>query len=102
MEREVSWVARRDELVAKLAQRAASCPGLYPFQEAADFLRVAQDQAGDKVESVCRFLEAMWQRPEEAVQLNAQSLIRRGGGFKKAESENRNSEKISGKTASGA
>ena len=102
MGREVSWVARRDELVAKLAQRAASCPGLYPFREAADFLRVAQDQAGAEAESVCRLLEAMWQRPEEAVQLNAQSLIRRGGGFKKAESEKRNSEKMSGRTASGA
>ena len=95
MEREVSWVARRDELAAKLAQRSASCPGLYPFREAADFLRVAQDQAGDEAESVCQLLEAMWQRPEEAVQLNAQSLIRRGGGFKKAESEKQNSEKIS-------
>ena len=94
MEREVSWIARRDELVAKLAHRAASCPGLYPFREAADFLRVAQDQAGDEAESVCQLLEAMWQRPEEAVQLNAQSLIRRGGGFKKAESEKRNSETI--------
>ena len=94
MERKISWIARRDELVAKLVQRAASCPGLYPFREAADFLRVAQDQAGDEVESVCRLLEAMWQRPEEAVQLNAQSLIRRGGGFKKAEGENRNSEKV--------
>jgi len=85
MEREVSWVVRRDELVAKLAQRAASCPGLYPFQEAADFLRVAQDQAGAEAESVCRLLEAMWQRPEEAVQLNAQSLIRNGKGWKKTE-----------------
>jgi hypothetical protein len=64
MEREVSWVARRDELAAKLAQRSASCPGLYPFREAADFLRVAQDQAGDEAESVCQLLEAMWQRPE--------------------------------------
>ena len=85
MGREVSWVARRDELVAKLAQRAASCPGLYPFREAADFLRVAQDQAGDEAESVCQLLEAMWQRPEEAVQLNAQSLIRNGKGWKKTE-----------------
>ena len=85
MGREVSWVARRDELVAKLAQRAASCPGLYPFREAADFLRVAQDQAGAEAESVCRFLEAMWQRPEEAVQLNAQSLIRNGKGWKQTE-----------------
>lgn len=94
MEREDSWIARRDELVAKLVQRAANCPGLYPFQEAVDFLRVAQDQAEDEVESVCRLLEAMWQRPEAAVQLNAQSLIRRGQGFKKAESEKRNSESI--------
>ena len=94
MEREVSWIARRDELVAKLAQRAASCPGLYPFREAADFLRVAQDQAGTNAASVCELLEAMWQRPEEAVQLNAQSLIRRGEGFKKAESEKRNSETV--------
>jgi len=94
MEREVSWIARRDELVAKLAQRAASCPGLYPFREAADFLRVAQDQAGTNAASVCELLEAMWQRPEEAVQLNAQSLIQRGGGLKKAESESQPARKV--------
>jgi hypothetical protein len=82
MESEAIWGRRRDELLAKLAARAASCPGLYPFREAADFLRVAQDQAGQKAETVCQFLEAMWQRPEEAVQLNAQSLIQRGKGLK--------------------
>ncbi len=82
MESDVVWVRRRDELLAKLAARAASCPGLYPFREMADFLRVAQDQAGEKAESVCHFLEVMWRRPEEAVQLNAQSLIRRGQGLK--------------------
>lgn len=85
MESGHSWPQRRDELAAKLAQRAASCPGLYPFREAADFLRVAQDQAGDQAEEVCRVLEAMWQRPDEAVQLNAQSLIQRGKGWGNAE-----------------
>ena len=94
MEENGSWAQRLDELVAKLAQRAVSCPGLYPFREAADFLRVAQDQAGDEAEAACRLLEAIWQRPEEAVQLNAQSLIRRGGGFKKTESENGDSETV--------
>ena len=81
MEREVSWIARRDELVAKLAQRAASCPGLYPFREAADFLRVAQDLAGMETEPVCRALEMMWEKPEATLQLNAQSLIRHGQGW---------------------
>ena len=85
MEHGTSWLQRQDELVAKLTQRAAACPGLYPFREAADFLRVAQDQAGDEAEAVCRILETMWQRPEEAVQLNAQSLIRSGKGWKKTE-----------------
>lgn len=94
MEQGISWAQRRDELAAKLAHRAVGCPGLYPFREAADFLRVAKDQAGESAEAVCRILEAMWQRPEEAVQFNAQSLIRRGGGFKKAESEKPNSGKI--------
>lgn len=88
-----TWAQRRDELLAKLAARAEACPGLYPLRRAEDFLRVAQDHAKEGMEDLCRVLEAMWQRPEEAVQLNAQSLIRRGGGFKKTESENRNSEK---------
>lgn len=83
-----SWLQRRDELAAKLAQRAAACPGLYPFREAADFLRVAQDQAGDEAEAVCRILEMMWRRPEEAVQCNAQSLIRRGKGWRGYERKN--------------
>ena len=94
MERQREWGQRRDELLAKLEARAASCPGLYPLRAAEDFLRVAQDHAGPGTEEVCRILEIMWQRPDEAVQFNAQSLIRRGGGFKKAESENRNSGEI--------
>jgi len=102
MENGREWSQRRDELLARLEARAVSCPGLYPFRAAGDFLRVAQDHAGQKAEEVCRILEAMWLRPEEAVQLNAQSLIQRGGGFKKVESEKRNSEKMSERTASGA
>jgi len=81
MECEVSWVARRDALVVKLVQRAARCPGLYPFREPADFLRVAQDLAGMETESVCRALEMMWAKPEGTLQLNAQSLIRHGQGW---------------------
>ena len=88
MESETVWGRRRDELLAKLAARAAGCPGLYPFREAADFLRVAQDQAGQEAEAVCQFLEAMWQRPEEAVQFNAQSLIRRGKGLNQKADDN--------------
>lgn len=87
MEKGISWPERRDELVVKLVQRATDCPGLYPFRSAADFLRVAHDEAGDNMEQVCRILERMWQRPEEAVQLNAQSLIRRGSGWKAAAGE---------------
>lgn len=89
MESGISWPQRRDELVAKLARRAAGCPGLYPFRDAADFLRVAQDQAGDEAEAVCRILETMWQRPEEAVQFNAQSLIQRGRGWREVAVEKR-------------
>ena len=89
MERQISWSQRREELIAKLVRRATDCPGLYPFREAADFLRVSQDQAGGDAEAVCRILEAMWQRPEEAVQLNSQSLIRRGKGWNETERENR-------------
>jgi len=77
-----TWAQRRDELLAKLAARAEACPGLYPLRKAEDFLRVAQDHAQKGVEDLCRVLEAMWQRPEEALQLNAQSLIRRGRGLK--------------------
>jgi hypothetical protein len=39
------------------------------------------DHAGGEDEAICRVLEAMWQRPDEAVQLNAQSLIGRGQGL---------------------
>lgn len=76
-----SWPERRDELVAKLAVRATQCPGLYPFCEAGEFLRVARDHAGHGDEAVCRLLERMWQNPEEALQLNSQSLIRQGKGW---------------------
>ena len=82
MAHEAAWTRRRDELLAKLAARAEACPGLYPLRKAEDFLRVAQDHTKEGVEDLCRVLEAMWQRPEEAVQLNAQSLIRRGQGLK--------------------
>lgn len=82
MEHGSTWVQRRDELLAKLAARSEACPGLYPLRKAEDFLRVAQDHAKEGMEDLCRVLEAMWQRPEDAVQLNAQSLIARGQGLK--------------------
>ena len=85
MKRGHEWSQRQDELLAKLEARAASCPGLYPLRAAGDFLRVAKDHAGQNKEQICRILEAMWQRPEEAVQLNAQSLIGRGQGLKQEE-----------------
>jgi len=78
---EKNWVRRRDELLAQLAARAVSCPGLYPFRGPEEFLRVAQDHSGGEAEAVCAILEKMWQRPEEALQLNAQSLIQRGKGW---------------------
>ena len=87
MESGTDWLRRQEELLEKLAARAVRCPGLYPFREAADFLRVATDQAGLRPAEVCRILETLWQRPEEAVQLNAQSLIQRGRGWKGAGDE---------------
>lgn len=72
---------RRMELLAKLVARAKECPGLYPIREEADFLRLAMDHAGQGEEGICLVLESVWRRPDEAVQLNAQSLIRRGLGF---------------------
>jgi hypothetical protein len=72
---------RRMELLAKLVARAKECPGLYPIREEADFLRLAMDHAGQGEEEICLVLESVWRRPDEAVQLNAQSLIRRGLGF---------------------
>jgi hypothetical protein len=72
---------RRMELLAKLVARAKECPGLYPFREEEDFLRVAVDHGGQGEEGICFVLESVWRRPDEAVQLNAQSLIRRGLGF---------------------
>ena len=44
---------------------------------------------GGEDEAVCRVLEAMWHRPDEAVQLNAQSLIGRGHGLVGQEEEKR-------------
>ena len=76
------WLRRQEELLAKLAARAASCPGLYPFREAADFLRVATDHSGAGPAEVCGILETLWQHPEKTIQLNAQSLILRGKGWK--------------------
>ena len=73
---------RRMELLAKLVARAKECPGLYPFREEEDFLRVAMDHGGQGEEGLCFVLESVWRRPDEAVQLNAQSLIRRGLGFR--------------------
>lgn len=72
---------RQVELLAKLESRSKECPGLYPFKMGEDFRRVAVDHAGGEDEAVCRVLEAMWHRPDEAVQLNAQSLIGRGQGL---------------------
>jgi hypothetical protein len=54
---------------------------LYPLKTMEDFRRVAVDHAGGDDEAICRVLEAMWKRPDEAVQLNAQSLIGRGQGL---------------------
>ena len=82
MEHGADWLRRQEELLAKLAVRAASCPGLYPFREATDFLRVAKDHAGPGPAEVCRILETLWQHPEQAIQMNAQSLIQRGKGWK--------------------
>jgi len=79
----MSFSVRRQELLAKLEERSRECPGLYPFRVAGDFLRVAMDHGGPGDEGICRVLEAMWRRPDEAVQLNAQSLIRRGEGLDK-------------------
>lgn len=88
MEGRRSWARRRDELLAQLAARAASCPGLYPFRSPEEFLRVAQDHSRGEVETVCAILEKMWHRPEEAVQLNAQSLIQRGKGWESPAADN--------------
>jgi hypothetical protein len=76
---------RRMELLAKLVARAKECPGLYPIREEADFLRLAMDHAGRGEEGICLVLESVWRRPDEAVQLNAQSLIRRGLGLRAPE-----------------
>jgi len=80
---------RQRELLSKLESRSKECPGLYPLKTGEDFRRVAVDHAGGEDEAICRVLEAMWQRPDEAVQLNAQSLIGRGHGLANREEEKR-------------
>jgi len=72
---------RKEELLAKLEERAMACPGLYPVQTREDFLRLAIDHAKGGDELVCQILEEIWRRPDEALQINAQSLIRRGMGW---------------------
>ncbi|NDC79686.1 MAG: hypothetical protein EB090_00195 [Verrucomicrobia bacterium] len=72
---------RREELLAKLEERAKACPGLYPVQCRDEFLRLATDLGTGGEESLCRILEGMWHRPDEALQIHAQSLIRRGQGW---------------------
>ena len=72
---------RKEELLAKLVERARTCPGLYPVKSREEFLRLAVDLGTGGEESLCRILEGMWQRPDEALQINAQSLIRRGKGW---------------------
>ena len=67
--------------MAKLEARAKECPGLYPIQLGKDFRRVAVDLVGQKDEAICGVLEVMWHRPDETVQMNAQSLIGRGHGL---------------------
>lgn len=72
---------RRAELLAKLEARALSCPGLYPVKTREDFLRLAIDHSSGSEEAVCQVLEVLWRRPDEALQMNAQSLILRGQGL---------------------
>jgi len=89
MENVLQPSSRQIELLAKLEARAKECPGLYPLKTAGDFRRVAVDHVGEEDEEVCRVLEGMWRRPDEAVQLNAQSLIGRGHGLADQEVEER-------------
>lgn len=72
---------RKAGLLAKLEARALACPGLYPVKTREDFLRLATDHGAGGEESICQILEVLWRRPDEAVQMNAQSLIRRGQGL---------------------
>lgn len=88
-ENEADHFRRKEELLAKLVERAAACPGLYPVRTRDDFLRLALDHGKGGVESLCQVLESMWHRPDEALQMNAQSLIRRGQGWG-GEAEERN------------
>lgn len=72
---------RKADLLLRLETRSVSCPGLYPVKTREDFLRLALDHGAGSDESICRILEALWRRPDEAVQMNAQSLIQRGQGL---------------------
>jgi len=72
---------RKAELLAKLEARAVACPGLYPVRTRGDFLRLAMDHSKGDEEVVCQILEELWRRPDEALQINAQSLIQRGMGW---------------------
>lgn len=80
-ERKKTSLARREELLGRLSERAEKCPGLYPVEKAEEFLRVAADHGGGTEEGICQILELMWRKPDEAFQWNAQSLIQRGKGF---------------------
>jgi hypothetical protein len=89
MENALQPSSRQMELLAKLEARAKECPGLYPLKTAEDFRRVAVDHVGVSDEEVCRVLEGMWRRPDDAIQLNAQSLIGRGHGLADQEEKER-------------
>lgn len=81
-DRRAEHARRKEELLAKLEKRAGSCPGLYPVRSREDFLRIAIDHAKGSDEAVCRILEEIWRRPDETLQINAQSLIQRGMGWR--------------------
>lgn len=72
---------RKEELLVKLEERARACPGLYPVRTREEFLRLAMDQAGEGDAWICQILEGMWRRPDEVLQIHAQSLIQRGLGW---------------------
>ena len=59
-DRRAEHARRKEELLAKLEERAVSCPGLYPVRSREDFLRIAIDHAKGSDEAVCRILEEIW------------------------------------------
>jgi len=81
MDISAEYTRRKEELLAKLEERAMACPGLYPVRRREEFLRLAIDHAKGSDELVCQILEEIWRRPDESMQINAQSLIRRGMGW---------------------